>query len=94
MQVIDTIDGIREFLKKKCKKEGNIAKWAKKHKFVRSYITEVINGKYDPTKSERLMKALGLEHVSVWYESKNKPSSKEIKKFLRAKAERKARLTE
>jgi hypothetical protein len=93
MQVISTKNGIRKHLKKECDKLGSISKWAKKHGFGRSYITEVISGKYDPTKSERLMKALKLFDAGLWIgEDEEMPTKGEIKKFLAELAEKKKRL--
>lgn len=93
MKVISGKKGIRNYLKKQCEEYGSVAKWARKHKFGRSFITEVISGKYDPTKSERLMKALKLEETRIWYpEGEKKPTLKEIKGYLEEKAAEKKRL--
>jgi hypothetical protein len=93
MKVISTKKGIRNHLKKECDKAGGVAKWARKHGIGRSYITEVISGKYDPTKSERLMEALKLEDSGLYIEKgAKKPTKKEIKEFLIALEEKKKRL--
>lgn len=93
MKVISTKKGIRNHLKLECEKLGGVAKWAKKYGFGRSYITEVISGKYDPTKSERLMEALKLEDSGLYIEKgSKKPTKAEIKKFLTELEEKKKRL--
>ncbi len=79
---IYTKTGIRNLLGKCCKEERSIAGWAKKYGFSRSYISEALKGKKDPTKSKRLMETLGLHKPELYHKVGARPTMREAKEAI------------
>lgn len=53
-----TIDGLLKRLRRRIRRAGSQRAWAKEHRIDESVLSDVLNGRRDP--SDRLCKALGV----------------------------------